>query len=54
MKRKEMIMTDMTTTMTLVREVDLDELAGVEGGTYGDGGPWCGTHNPGWHPPLLQ
>jgi len=25
-------MTEMTTTMTLVREVDLDELAGVEGG----------------------
>ena len=41
------------TTMNELREVDRDELVDVEGGTYGDPGPGCGFHPPGWHPPVL-
>jgi bacteriocin-like protein len=37
-----------------VRAVELteNELAHISGG-YDDGAPWCGTHPPGWHPPIL-
>ena len=28
------------------------ELAHASGGNADDG-PWCGTHAPGWHPPVL-
>jgi hypothetical protein len=48
MMRKKMIM---MTTMTELREVDLEEMACVDGG-YDEGG-WCGFHPPGWHPPGL-
>ena len=33
-------------------ELTEDELAYVSGGNADDG-PWCGTHSPGWHPPVL-
>jgi bacteriocin-like protein len=34
-------------------ELTEDELAHTSGGTGTvDDGPWCGTHSPGWHPPL--
>ena len=48
--RKEMIM---TTAMTELREVNPDEMACVDGGTYSDGAPGCGFHPLGWHPPVL-
>jgi bacteriocin-like protein len=28
------------------------ELAHISGGGIEDG-PWCGTHPPGWHPPVV-
>jgi hypothetical protein len=35
-------------------ELTEDELAYASGGTGTvDDGPWCGTHPPGWHPPVL-
>jgi hypothetical protein len=46
-----MTMTDLTTIVAELREIDLDELASVEGG-YDDGSPWCGFHPPGWRPGL--
>jgi hypothetical protein len=36
-------MTELTTTMTGIREVDPDELASVEGGCGDDGNFVCGT-----------
>jgi hypothetical protein len=50
MRQEEMTMTELTTTMTELREVHPDEMACVDGG-YDEGG-WCGTHPPGWHPPV--
>jgi hypothetical protein len=51
MRRKEMAMTT-TMTMTGLQELDRDEMACVEGGTYNQP-PGCGFHPPGWHPPVL-
>jgi len=36
-----------------VRALTESELAQVAGGVYDDGAPWCGTHPPGWHPPVF-
>jgi hypothetical protein len=47
MRRKEMTMTT-TMTMTELREVDPDEMAGVDGGFAGGG---CGYINPSPLPP---
>ena len=45
-------MTEMTTTMTEIGEVDMDELAGVEGGGLLNEAPGCGTPNlPLWNKP---
>jgi hypothetical protein len=53
MRRKEMTMTELTTTMTELREIDLDELACVDGGVDVDlpgERPPCGFPPPYLHP----
>jgi hypothetical protein len=50
----------MTTTMTEMREIDRDEMAGVDGGNYIAPGPTCPpipfppphAVGPAWPPPL--
>jgi len=33
-------------------ELTENELTQISGGGIEDG-PWCGTHPPGWHPPVF-